>query len=289
MNVIEPSVVEYVQVNPKQHIARCARICYKAENKGETADDKEIRDGALLRGLAKKGHHSMFRHASYYYAIWKECEDYYKIRGFLVQYNKCPYIQIHINPQGVILVATNGNFIYDEHKFAETMKPYLMNIEDFKCFEEAYLLLRFTFVVTTQIAVTRELNRVSPNAIAEQSTRFVGSGGKGVTFCKPFFYDNCTWFEKLIIRTGWKLSEWNYLIRKKIFKDNNIARGALPLESYTVAAYTYSLKEWTNILDLRYYGTTGKPNSDAFIIASKIRDILHAKGYAFPESSITIK
>lgn len=33
--------------------------------------------------------------------------------------------------------------------------------------------MRYTFRVTTQISTSRELNRVSPNNIAEQSTRYV--------------------------------------------------------------------------------------------------------------------
>lgn len=38
-------------------------------------------------------------------------------------------------------------------------------------------MLRYTFKVVTQISTSRELNRVSPNNIAEQSTRYVYEDG----------------------------------------------------------------------------------------------------------------
>ena len=50
------------------------------------------------------------------------------------------------------------------------------------------------------------------------------------------------------------------------------ARGILPLDTATKVIYTYSIREWQHILDLRYYGTTGKPHPNAKLIAGKIRD-----------------
>ena len=48
------------------------------------------------------------------------------------------------------------------------------------------------------------------------------------------------------------------------------ARGILPLDTATKCFYTYSIKEWKHILDLRYKGTTGKPHHNAKIIATEI-------------------
>ena len=49
------------------------------------------------------------------------------------------------------------------------------------------------------------------------------------------------------------------------------ARGVLPLDTATKVVYTYSLKEWKHILDLRYYGVTGAPHPNAKIAANLIR------------------
>lgn len=43
-------------------------------------------------------------------------------------------------------------------------------------------MMRYTFCVDTQISTSRELNRVSPNSIAEKSTRYVYEDG---TICRP--------------------------------------------------------------------------------------------------------
>lgn len=53
------------------------------------------------------------------------------------------------------------------------------------------------------------------------------------------------------------------------------ARGVLPLDTYTVVAYTYTLSEWSHILDLRYHDTTGKAHPNAKIIGEKISNIIN--------------
>lgn len=61
------------------------------------------------------------------------------------------------------------------------------------------------------------------------------------------------------------------------------ARGELPLDLATevVYTYTYSSKEWKNIIDLRYFGKTGVPHPNAKIIAGMIKDKLEEHGYDF--------
>lgn len=54
------------------------------------------------------------------------------------------------------------------------------------------------------------------------------------------------------------------------------ARGILPLDAATKVVYTYRIEEWAHILNLRYYGTTGKPHPNAKITANQIREVLNA-------------
>ena len=120
---------------------------------------------------------------------------------------------------------------------------------------------------------------MSPNAIAERSTRYCSSKD-GLEICRPWWFKhsieditkgNCTYAEK------WYYD--NMINTEEVYKvllDTNMrpedARGILPLDTATKVIYTYSIKEWQHILDLRYYGTTGKPHPNAKLIAGKIRD-----------------
>ena len=151
--------------------------------------------------------------------------------------------------------------------------------------------MRYTFKITTQISTSRELNRVSPNNIAEQSTRYVYEDG---TICRPYWMtkEEANEFNNNH-QAGMTTVGRNYInsciqsfgTYKDLIEINGMhrqdARGTLPLDTATVCAYTYSIKEWRAILDLRYYGTTGQPHPNAKIIAGMIREELIKLGYEF--------
>ena len=62
------------------------------------------------------------------------------------------------------------------------------------------------------------------------------------------------------------------------------ARGILPLDTATKCVYTYSVEEWRHIIDLRYYGTTGKPHPQMKEIANLIRlDMIKRYPFIFGE------
>ena len=50
------------------------------------------------------------------------------------------------------------------------------------------------------------------------------------------------------------------------------ARGLLPLDTATKVIYTYSIKEWKHILDLRLYDKTGKAHQNCHIVMQMIKD-----------------
>ena len=53
MNIIEPKVELWRQVDAKAHVARCARVCYCRERGN---------DEATIKRLINDEHWSMFRH-----------------------------------------------------------------------------------------------------------------------------------------------------------------------------------------------------------------------------------
>lgn len=295
------------------HVARCARICYGKSDEASTTQ----RDVKLVDDLLTKKHYSMFRHATYYYIIPRNINLVTYIGN---AYSNCSYVDWIVDEEFMYLVI-NGNFILD-HRFDDwirSIKPFNVSIETFKDRKVANELIRYTFRIVTQISTSRELNRTSPNNIAERSTRYVNYNKRGdVVFCMPHWFDipgdkisyeynesihqhyftidgiTHPWENVPVnVKEGYNQSMvtgycYGLYQAEHIYNDNikagmqpQDARGNLPLDTVTECVYTYSVKEWRHILDLRYYGTTGKPHENAKLIAGLIRNKLISQGYEF--------
>lgn len=289
MKIIEPKVELWQQGDDsKAHVARCARVCYGKE----TGNDE-----ATVKRLLDSKHWSMFRHETVYAMI--PIELWYGNFGEILKgYKASPYIS-WVTVRDYIYVSTNGNFMLDIEKYEPVLyneiNNYRVSEEEFNSCETAYnLFARWTFCVDTQISTSRELNRVSPNNIAEKSTRYVYEDG---TICRPhwmtdeevdylnnepIFEEWCNSHKKAsIYRNSCNDSFNKYKLLVDIGMHRQDARGVLPLDTATRCVYTYSLKEWRAIIDLRYYGTTGTPHPNARLIAGMIRNNLMELGYDF--------
>lgn len=279
MNIIKPAVELWHQdADWIHHVAKCARICYASDGSN---------DVKLVNNLLKLDHLSMFRHRSIYYIIPKDN----KYIELVTRLEFCPYVEYLIGSEAIYL-ATNGHF-YIEHKdnILKILEPFIVTAEEFINWELGWRLMRYTFKVTTQISTSRELNRVSPNNIAEQSTRYVYENG---TICKPHWIsdEEADMFNE---NNDVDLDEaMNVYLQgcKKDFEDYKLlvdkhklnrqdARGKLPIDTATICAYTYSVSQWRDIIDLRYRGKTGAPHPNAKIIAGMIREELIKFGYDF--------
>lgn len=285
MKIIEPKVELWQQGNDaKAHVARCARVCYGRE----TGNDE-----ATIKRLIDSGHWSMFRHETYYAAVpIKKDSIIYKV---LPNYKNCPYIK-YFTYNNICYIITNGNFIMDIKKDSPVLYNNILSCRITEDYAKSikYIFnhyVRYTFCVDTQISTSRELNRVSPNSIAEMSTRYVYEDGN---ICRPYWIskkeaelfnndNNADLDEAMnVYLNGCKrdFEEYKVLVDKyKIHRQD--ARGKLPLDTATRCIYTYSIDEYRHILDLRYYGTTGKPHPNARLIASMIRNNLMELGYNF--------
>lgn len=271
MNIVKPYIELWHQdADWIHHVAKCARICYASDGSN---------DVKLVDNLLKLGHLSMFRHRSIYYIIPKDN----KYIELVTRLEFCPYVEYLIGSEAIYL-ATNGHF-YIEHKdnILKTFEPFIVTAEEFSNWELGWHLMRYTFKVTTQISTSRELNRVSPNNIAEQSTRYVNFGkGDEITICEPHWFESLSEINKDAIIDCWKDAEQAYIYRvNKLGWKPQDAREFLPLCTATICAYTYSVSQWRNIIDLRYHGKTGAPHPNAKIIAGMIREELIKFGYDF--------
>ena len=281
----EPKVEWWPQTSLAQHIAQVGRICYKAQGKqpDESMSEEEAkafiekRDEERCKGFWESGHRSMFRHGTMYFFMPNEKGFPNYIWAYL---NASPYID-YATKDHKVWISTNMQFLLENKNMMDALKPYAVSEEDYiekaekyYC-DDALLNIRMTMVVTTQISTSRELNRTSPNNIAEQSTRYCNLEKKGgVQIARPHWYDGGTRWQRIVYRMVCRVCEWGYNRLLKSGLKPQDARGVLPLDTYTVVAYTYSIAEWKNIIDLRYHGKTGKPHPNAHKIASTVREII---------------
>lgn len=276
MEIIKPQVELWIQDDPIAHVTRCARVCY--------ASDKTTGNEAMYKRLIDSKHLSMLRHQSVY--IIAPYKDYRAEK--IEKFKDCPYVQYVIST-GAIYIATNAQFIMENEDIKYFVEWEVDPIE-FENTPVGFTLMRYTFKVVTQISTSRELNRVSPNNIAEQSTRYVNLSKKGGAICQPHWLEQADiedWINGNNNATAiYYLNQcqlgfdcYNELIDLGIKPQD--ARGVLPLDTATVCIYTYSIAEWRHIIDLRYYSTTGAAHPNAIIIAGMIREKLIDAGYEF--------
>lgn len=270
MELIKPSVELWRQgVDWQAHVAKCARVCY--------ASVREDRNEQMIKNLMTNGHWSMFRHYSVYLIFPAKI-----IIGLRLEYFKNPYVNYDLY-DGNYYVATNGQFWFEHlRNNYPQLGPYVVDELRFINTPIGHKLARYTFKVVTQISTSRELNRVSPNNIAEQSTRYVYENGK---ICEPHWYSQTNALAYEFLKSNYEYAcdvafdQYRTLVKNGLHRQD--ARGVLPLDTATICIYTYNIEEWRHIIDLRYYGTTGKPHPNAKIIAGMIRDELIGEGYDF--------
>ena len=285
MKFTDPQVEWWQQTSLAQHISRVGRICYKTKGKqpeeGLTEEEAQAfiqeRDAERCKGFWESGHRSMFRHGTAYFFMPNEKGLPNYIWAYL---NASPYID-YATKNHKVWISTNMQFLLEHKNLMDALSSYNVSEDEFiekaqkyEC-EEAFYIIRMTMVVTTQISTSRELNRTSPNSIAEQSTRYCNlEKNGGVQIARPHWYDGGTRWQRMVYGLVCSVCEWGYNSLLKSGLKPQDARGILPLDTYTVVAYTYTLAEWSHILDLRYHGTTGTPHPNANIIGEKIRNII---------------
>lgn len=283
IKVVEPIAELWLQDKQVNHVARCARVCYQSESSGKEADAR------LYKNLINQGHLSMLRHATSYFHVPAKDADQF----MMMQMPTSEYCGTKVTDNLDILIVANGQYVFEHPELTAVFEEYERTPQYFLNLPDGMDMMRYTFCLTTQISTSRELNRKSPNNIAEMSTRYIKFGGK---------------VEPSIVRPHWigedEARLWNkeymfglenntkvYLAScDAAFQDYEIliengmqpqdARGVLPLDTLTKVVMTYSVKEWKQIIRQRYHGTTGKPHGNCVEIIGQVRDKLIELGYA---------
>lgn len=210
MQVIQASIEYYDDPNPMIKLERCARVCYKSEDKiTESSADRLIRNI-----LIKRGHESTLEH----YRICAEI-DRNDAKYFLVY----PHIKLYYgNDNSTCTVSGNIRAWRDFCKVLRLVSvgtsmvaklyqwcPALFEdlLEYFHITPETAKLSRSTFirnirqdldyhtyVITTDIGVGREFCRHRSQSFSQESTRYCNYGND-IKFVDPFPF---TWSNKAI-------------------------------------------------------------------------------------------
>ena len=280
MEIIKPSCELWIQENPIDHVARCARVCY--------ASDKTTGNTAMYNRLQSSNHMSMFRHESIYIIAPGRSDRY----DLISRFEDCPFIDYRIDyDNNEIYISTNRQF-FIENESIQYFGEWKVEPIEFANTMLGKEIMRYTFKVVTQISISRELNRVSPNNISEQSTRYVNLSKKDGAICQPHWMSDAdveSWKDG-DIGSNTKLSvyltsceggfeDYNELIELGMLPED--ARGVLPIDTATVCAYTYTYNEWKEIIRKRVYHQTGKAHPNAVIICKMIENKLKELGYEF--------
>lgn len=264
MEIVEPKVESWLQTNDIAHIARCARVCYASEK--TSFNDK------MCESLWKNKHRSMFRHVGVYYIIPEK-----------IQINPKAYIGATVKLVGHKSYVSANEQSAREY-WDERYKQYRISIAQAENIEEfhIYKMLRYTLCIDTSIDITREYNRKSPNSIAEQSTRYVDFIKKvGIRFKKCHWMFKCNLYQRVLYTLMLKICEWFYKIARSKYGLNlppQDARFILPLDTMSKVVYTYTVKEWEEIINMRLWDYTGKAHPDAKVIGQMLYDELYKLG-----------
>lgn len=270
ITLIDPKVELFSEENvtTAQHIARCARVCYGGEDKPHT----EEQDRKLVNGLISKGHLSMLRHSSEYIALHGITPDDMRVLSAIPYNTVVPYKETILSTNiQEYLYGKTCKILGNYNKCMHILQKDMIDIIS-KNTPEYLLAYRLTFCITTQIATSRELNRKSPNNIAERSTRYCSSKD-GLSVCKPWWWNDGDTTEDMrndyIVAMSNASQAYKRMLDKG-FKPED-ARGVLPLDTATKVVYTYTIGEWKDILDLRLYGKTGKPHPNCKVVMAMVR------------------
>lgn len=247
-----------------RHIERCARVCYKSEDKiGEGTAEK------MVQMLIDKGHTAMLEHGTVYLAMPMETIIPIEANGW-GKYTKNPYSKgfkiCEVNGQKRVAVTTNLRVLV-ENGWLDDLK--------YICEPTEYHERRITVRFVCDRGVSHELVRHRVFSFAQESTRYCNYSkdkfGNELTFIEPcwledYNYDDNTYNQLFIDSLRWAeahyldlLKKWEDKIPDKRYKTgfrNNPwtpqqARAILPNSLKTELVMTGFISDWKHFFELR--------------------------------------
>lgn len=258
-------------------VEKAGRTAYKSERK-ITSDSAK----AFVEKLIKARHYAALEHGTIYLSIPRKDKCKNIIR------NK--YSALSIQPKTYEL-TTNYRVIIENH-----FQKFLTHM----CEPSPAHERRYTFRFTCSRGIAQQLTRHRAFSFLMESQRYVNYAKRGIEFiipywCKlnpgPYEYKDGKIVgdgylkdvdskepEGIFLRhMGDCESTYNILIEDHKLKPEQ-ARDLLPMATKTELVMTGYAKDWQYLLDLRLFGSTGKPHPDMVILMQKLRDIMESAG-----------
>lgn len=268
MRLIRPSAEIWTQEagisGIYKQIERCARVCYKSEDKiGEGTAEK------MVEMLTKRGHTAMLEHGTVYLAMPMETIIPIEANGW-GKYTKNPYSKgfkiCEVNGQKRVAVTTNLRVLV-ENGWLDDLK--------YICEPTEYHERRITVRFVCDRGVSHELVRHRVFSFAQESTRYCNYSkdkfGNEITYIEPCWldsynyngntYGNCflTALEAAEASYFDLLKKWDDKIPDKRYKTgfrNNPwtpqqARAILPNSLKTELVMTGFISDWKHFFELR--------------------------------------
>ena len=268
MRLIRPSAEIWTQEagisGIYKQIERCARVCYKSEDKiGEGTAEK------MVEMLTKRGHTAMLEHGTVYLAMPMETIIPIEANGW-GKYTKNPYSKgfkiCEVNGQKRVAVTTNLRVLV-ENGWLDDLK--------YICEPTEYHERRITVRFVCDRGISHELVRHRVFSFAQESTRYCNYSkdkfGNEITFIEPCWldsynyngntYGNCflTALEAAEASYFDLLKKWDDKIPDKRYKTgfrNNPwtpqqARAILPNSLKTELVMTGFISDWKHFFELR--------------------------------------
>lgn len=273
-----------------EQIELAGRTCYKSERKeGNTAKD-------FVDRMIKSGHGAMLEHGTVYLSIPK-FNDIVATSPFTTPFDDNPYSKV-IKREDIAYITTNYRVII-QNCLEEWMR-YL-------CEPTEHHEKRVTVRFTTDIGVSRELNRHRVDSIAEQSTRYCNFSkdkfDNELSVVLPeelsdpeikLWLEDCSEdrlrelaIELLDANITWGVlqnwlfanlaCEYAYMNLIRMGWKPQQARRILPLDLCTELVHTAFVSDWKHLCELRTstIAKTGKPHPDmSVLIDSLYREFL---------------
>lgn len=295
-----------------KHIARCARVCYQStpKNNGETDYGFVVRTLLKRKDVVNqpyniediKGCHlSVFEHGIVHLKLpLTLAQGIMQSRRFIKNY----YNRIKI--YGDYCYVTTNMRVIIENAWIDTLE-FIDNTND--C---PYYKATATISFTTDIGVSRELNRHRCHSISEESTRYCAYDkckfGNGITVAKcpwileidpedkghnyreGFFNDNEIFHDNIIeeqYTDNWTAVDWFFyglqicdLVYRKTREHGwtaQQAREILPLNTKTQVVHTAYLNDWYQWCLIRADEVSGKVHPCMKFIANRVKEIITDK------------
>lgn len=310
MELITPSVEIWKQgtSSPVEdmyaHIARCTRVCYQSEKKGDESEEYFVKRVILRHEPwnSEANHLAMLEHGSVYFVFdYTNEQEKYIVDLF------------RSNPYSKIVFVVKNDYPLPKEAYVTTNLRVLIENNltaylRYACAPTEHHSRRITVSFITNIGVSREFNRHRVNSIAEESTRYCNYnkrndgqikiglpawllGEEHLPYIESHQFDSlvsycddiCTEDDKNWSNIDYYLFAlttaeycYNMLIKKGWTPQK--AREVLPLATKTQLIHTAFVDDWKHFIALRADGISGPVHPNAKLLATPLKELFIKQG-----------